>query len=186
MHAQRDHRGHPFTIDRPLADEREADDFERYPDERDPADLEAEARSVTGCDGELRADGSGESTDGRTHAVRINEQLAMDDTEPDDTESKELPPIYVGDHVTDRDDEDGATMLVIGLPVADASEYEVKGQTVAKYNPDYPSDDDVIEVVYPQRTDVDVRDSQTYAFPRSRLVVEQPIHDVEGDEEVSA
>lgn len=180
MLAQRDHRGHEFEIPDPgageLADEPTVD---QHADDVNPA---LEARAVAGP--EIVTDG-GEPTDEQTHAARINEQLTMAEADTNDTEAEELPPIYVGDHVSDRDDEDRATMLVVGLAVADASEYEVGGQTIAEYNPDYPSDADVIEVVYPQRTDVDVRDSQTYAFPRERLELVASIHDLEGDAEVS-
>ena len=123
----------------------------------------------------------GESTDERTHAARNAEQLQMatNEIETEAESSGELPALHIGDHVSDREDEDGATMLVVGLPVATADEYEVGGQTIAEYNPDYPAGDDVVEVIYPQRTDVDVRPINEYAFPRSRLALEQPIHELE-------
>ena len=83
MLAQRDHRGHPFSTDDrelPSPPARAVD-----PDDRDPQDVLEEARTVADPEGELVTDG-GESTDERVHAARINEQLAMDDTEPDDAD----------------------------------------------------------------------------------------------------
>lgn len=99
--------------------------------------------------------------------------------------------LYIGDHVQDVDDnDDDATMLVVGLPPETASEHVVDGDpdagtaaTVADYNPDYPEDDRVIEVIFAQRTRVDVDDSRRYAYPRSRLRRTAAVHDVEGDGE---
>ena len=94
----------------------------------------------------------------------------------------ERPTLNVGDHVTDREDDD-ATLVVVGTPPSQADEYECgKGNTVAEYNADYPSDDMVIEVVYPQRTTVDIESPQRYAFPRSRLALDEPVHDIEEDD----
>jgi hypothetical protein len=96
---------------------------------------------------------------------------------------EDLPPIHVGDHVRDRDDEDdSATMLVVGLDTLRADAYELGdgGPTVAEVNPDYSSTDDVVEVIFPQRTVLDV-DAKRYAYPRSRLRLEQPIHDIDAD-----
>jgi hypothetical protein len=103
---------------------------------------------------------------------------------------EDLPPIHVGDHVTDREDgdDDSATMLVVGVPVEQADEYIADGEgptaaTVADYNEGYPADDDVVECVYPQRTDTTLRTDQTYAFPRSRVALETPLHDIDADQE---
>jgi len=86
--------------------------------------------------------------------------------------------LHVGDHVQDRDDEDDATLLVIGISPQSAQHYSVNGdQTVADYNQEYPAEDDVIEVVYPQRTTGDISALATYAFPRSRLELETALHD---------
>lgn len=86
-------------------------------------------------------------------------------------------PLHVGDHVRDREDDD-ATLLVTGLSPQPASRYTVDGdQTVADVNQDYPEDDDVVEVVYPQRTTIDVERLDVYAFPRSRLELAAPLHD---------
>jgi len=96
--------------------------------------------------------------------------------------------VFVGDHVEDRDadgDGDAATLLVVATPPEDADEYAVgDGATVADYNEDYPRDDDVLEVVYAQRSCVDIEHARRYAFPRSRLRVTEPAHDLdeEGDD----
>ncbi|SNZ18234.1 hypothetical protein SAMN06269185_3303 [Natronoarchaeum philippinense] len=102
--------------------------------------------------------------------------------------SDDLPPIKIGDHVTDReDDEDSATMLVVGLDTLRADAYELGdgGPTVAEVNPEYPETDDVVEVIFPQRTDLDV-DKKRYAYPRERLSLETPLHDLEDEQEVNA
>jgi hypothetical protein len=91
----------------------------------------------------------------------------------------DLPALHVGDHVQDRDDPD-ATLVVVGLPLQRAATYVVdedSGATVADYNDDYPETDHVIEVVFPQRTDVFLEEQRTYAFPRSRLELAEPVHD---------
>jgi len=91
--------------------------------------------------------------------------------------------LHVGDHVEDRDaddDGDAATLLVVATPPEDADEYAVgEDATVADYNEDYPSDDDVLEVVYAQRTCVDIDNACRYAFPRSRLQLTEPAHDLD-------
>lgn len=93
------------------------------------------------------------------------------------------PPLHVGDHVRDRDETDSdATMLVAELPGERADEYDIDaiGRTVAAVNPEYPPDDAVVGVCYPQRTDVEL-DQVVYSFPRSRLQLVAPIHDIESD-----
>lgn len=91
------------------------------------------------------------------------------------------PELHVGDHVTDREDE-RVPLLVVGKSVKQADEYYVEGIQVADYNPSYPDDDGVIEAVYPKRAAVSLDISETYAFPRSRLKLVEPIHDVEAIE----
>jgi hypothetical protein len=89
-------------------------------------------------------------------------------------------PVDVGDHVQDRDDDDDdATMVVVGVPVESAVEYRLSedGPTVADVNPDYPAGDDVVEAVFPERTDVDISSRKRYAYPRSRLEVVARVHD---------
>ena len=86
--------------------------------------------------------------------------------------------LHVGDHVTDREG-DGAPLLVVGKSANQADEYYVDGMRVADYNPSYPDDDAVIEAVYPKRAAVSLDTSESYAFPRSRLELVEPIHDVE-------
>lgn len=91
----------------------------------------------------------------------------------------DLPGLGVGDHVRDRDDPD-ATMVVVGLPLQRAATYEIDdGETVADYNAGYPETDHVIEVVYPQRTDVSLDELREYAFPRSRLERVAAVHEAE-------
>lgn len=93
----------------------------------------------------------------------------------------ELPPLHVGDHVTDRDSDDDAPMLVVGLPLQRAATYEIgDGQTVADYNPGYAPEEHVVEVMYVQRTDVFLEELREYAFPRARLELVTPIHDIDG------
>lgn len=95
-------------------------------------------------------------------------------------------PLHVGDHVHDCEADDERTMLVTATPVKKADEYVIDGEdkdglkaTVADYNEDYPSDDVVVEVVYPGRTDVALDGAKRYAFPRSRLARVAAVHDVE-------
>lgn len=115
--------------------------------------------------------------DDNTHAQRNAAQTSMGDL--DDS----LPSLHVGDHVTDRDEDDAATMVVVGLPLSRAATYAIdEGTTVADVNPDYPEADHVIEVTYPQRTDVTLDDQESYAFPRERLELEAPVHDRDGDD----
>ena len=94
------------------------------------------------------------------------------------------PQLYVGDHVQDREADDERTMVVVATPAEQADEYVVDGEdeleaTVAEYNEDYPADDTVVEITYPQRTATDLNDGQRYAFPRSRLQLVDSVHDVE-------
>ncbi|WP_277540241.1 hypothetical protein [Haloarcula laminariae] len=98
----------------------------------------------------------------------------------------DLPDLHVGDHVHDRDSADPAPMLVVGTPPAQADKHVVDGEgkqaaTVADYNEDYPDDDDAVQVVFAERTFVDLDHARTYAYPRSRLELDQPIHDIEED-----
>lgn len=98
----------------------------------------------------------------------------------------DLQDVYVGDHVEDRDaddDGDAATLLVVATPPQDADEYAAGDDaTVADYNEDYPSDDAVLEVVYAQRTCIDIDNARRYAFPRSRLQLTEPAHELEDQE----
>lgn len=93
----------------------------------------------------------------------------------------ELPTLHVGDHVTDRERDDDAPLIVVGRPPETVAEYEVDGEPLTEYNPEHPGDDDVVEAVYAKRTDIEVSD-QTYAFPRSRLRLAAAIHDRDEDE----
>ena len=133
------------------------------------------AEAVAGPEG-ARCDG-GEDED-NVHASRVNEQLAM----AEDGDGRE--PIDIGDHVEDHEDTD-ATMVVVGLDTLQADAYELgnSGPTVADVNPEYSETDDVIEVVLPDRTDLDI-DQKRYAYPRERLEVVARVHDRDGDEEV--
>jgi len=99
---------------------------------------------------------------------------------------EELPSLHVGDHVQDRDDP-GATMVVVELPPHEVGEYRLEGtaKTVADVNPDYSADDDVVEIVYPERTTSVMANLKRYAFPRSRLERVAPVHESEGGGESS-
>jgi len=129
--------------------------------------IRREAEAVAGPEDELRADG------GNVHAERVAEQLAKADDEADD-----LPDLHIGDHVQDRDDDDGTTMLVVGLDTRKAAAYELEdGVTIADVNPEYPAEDDVVEVVFPGRVDMEISSMRRYAYPRRRLELETPLHD---------
>jgi len=93
-----------------------------------------------------------------------------------------LATLHVGDHVTDREADTDATMLVVGTPAESAAEYDIDSYTVADANPDYPSDDAVLEVVFPKRRHLDLGDAERYAYPRSRLERVQPVHEEERDD----
>jgi len=96
-----------------------------------------------------------------------------------------LPQLAIGDHVQDRDDDDEGdtpTMVVVGLPLEQADEHEVRdGVTVHDCNEDYPADDDVIEVAFTTRTDTDLDSTKRYAYPRSRLVRVASLHSGGGE-----
>lgn len=100
------------------------------------------------------------------------------------TDDTDLPQLHVADTVEDRDDSN-ATMLVHALPSETAAEYEIneRGTTVAEVNPDYPATDDVVVVMFPQRTDVTLEPLEKYAYPRQRLRLVEPFHDRDADEE---
>ena len=92
----------------------------------------------------------------------------------------DLPPLDIGDHVSDREDPD-ATMLVVGLPLKRAATTMIDDErTVADVNPDYPETDAIVEVIFAGDADTDVDHSKRYAYPRSRLERVTPIH---GDDE---
>lgn len=97
-----------------------------------------------------------------------------------------IPALDIGDHVTDRDDPD-ATMLVVGLPLENASDYHLgsddDGPSIADVNPDYPAEDAVVEVIFAGSADTDVDHAKRYAYPQSRLERVTPIHSDEETEE---
>jgi len=69
-------------------------------------------------------------------------------------------------------------MLVVGIPGRLAREYRVEGSndTVAELNPEYPKADEVVEVVFVQKTDTDLSDCKRYAYPASRLRHRNSVH----------
>lgn len=148
------------------------DAIDQYAD-RD-RDLLEEAEAIAGAE-RLATDG-GESN---THASQVNKQLALADGGGDD---EGLDPLYIGDHVQDREDPD-ATMVVVGMDTLQADAYELGdgGPTVAEVNPEYPPTDDVVECVFPNRTDMDI-DKKRYAYPRARLERIASVHSDEGEE----
>ncbi|RKD87654.1 ParB/RepB/Spo0J family partition protein [Halopiger aswanensis] len=102
------------------------------------------------------------------------------------TENSEKPFFESGDIVIDRDDDSPNEAIVVNTPPIEASEWHVPGRgTLTEDNPDYPSDDqvviviyrDTIEKTYPNYTGAGVIRSrrlnqdnvQTYAFPSLRL-----------------
>lgn len=89
--------------------------------------------------------------------------------------SDAYPQLHVGDHVTDREGDD-TRLLVVGRPADGADEYLVDGVRLSEYNPSYPDDDGVVEAIYPRQEAVSLATSETYAFPRSRLRIAEPIH----------
>jgi len=113
----------------------------------------------------------------------------MTDARDDDADLRhtgaddDLPPLHVGDHVRDReDDADGPRLLVVGLPLDRAAEAVVSdtGRTVADHNPDYSKHDLVVEVIYPERSLPFLDDYPRYSFPRGRLERVTPVHDEPG------
>lgn len=127
-----------------------------------------EAQAVAGSEREPRTDG-GEDRD--------------DDPEEPEITADDLPDLHIGDHVQDRDDEDDTTMLVVGLDTRRADAYELeKGVTIADVNPEHPTEDDVVEVVFAGRVDMEVSSMRRYAYPRARLVLETPIHDRDAED----
>ncbi|WP_226043448.1 hypothetical protein [Natrinema sp. DC36] len=129
----------------------------------------AEAKATCGAE---HVDG----TDGSEIIVAPDDGLRADGGEKRDSPQ----PIGVGDHVQDEQNPD-ATMLVVNLDTLQADAYELEdGLTVADVNTEYPSNDDVVEVVYPQRTDLNLEEKKRCAFPKSRLEVENRVHDRDG------
>lgn len=176
-----DDHGAPWRS--PAGGPRLGDGVEKWPAERIQAEIDKrlEAEAVAG--GELMADGGhvelreGETRDDDSgHASGTLEMLK------EHADDVEWPALHVGDHVSDREDPDG-TMLVVGLDTLRADAYELAngGPTVADVNAEYPETDDVVEVVFPDRTDMDA-DKKRYAYPRTRLKLETPIHSRDEDE----
>lgn len=94
------------------------------------------------------------------------------------------PPYRVGDHVTDREEEETKPMLVVGIPGYLAREYRVEGanKTVAELNEEYPKADEVVEAVFVQRTDTDLDNLKRYAYPASRLKHRNSVHPSDEEE----
>lgn len=140
-----------------------------------------EAEAVAGLEDDgLRADGSGHAElregehrdDDNVHRLRNDAQHEIADKHLGGLEE-----IHVGDHVRDRERDDPTTMLVVATPLEQADKFELdSGQTVADVNDDYPADADVVEVVFPGRTDVSTRPLKRYAYPRSRLERVAAVH----------
>jgi len=148
--------------------------------EDDECDSAAEAPAAVATDGGIILDDDDESD---IIVADNGAEIITDGGEDVD----ELPNLHIGDHVVDRDADGAATtMLVVGLDTLQAEAYKLSGDgpTVADVNAEYPETDDVVEVTFPQRTDLDV-DNKRYAYPRSRLQLTQPIHDRKSDEDVA-
>ncbi|AHG00933.1 hypothetical protein HALLA_12200 [Halostagnicola larsenii XH-48] len=167
------------------ADVRGQDADPRREDQYRAEALEIERAKATTAP-EVRCDG-GESDhaelrecetrdDDNAHAKGNLEQKKIAEAELD------REPIDIGDHVQDRDDPD-STMVVVGLPLEPANEVTARGdKTVADFNTDYPADDDVVEVVFPDRTDVEIEPLTQYGYPRSRIEIVAHVHDRDGDD----
>lgn len=85
--------------------------------------------------------------------------------------------LHVGDHVTDKEKDDDVTMIVVGRSPHTADEWRIDADTtVADVNPEYPADDKIIEVIFPQKGDLDIDDQSRYAYPRSRLELTDAVH----------
>jgi len=94
-------------------------------------------------------------------------------------------PYRIGDHVTDREEDEEKPILVVGVSGHLARDYRVEGAnaTVAELNPQYPKADEVVEVVFVQKTDTNLANSKRYAYPSSRLKHRNSIHPTEAEEE---
>lgn len=92
--------------------------------------------------------------------------------------------LFVGDHVKDCEDENGATMVVVRLTLQRAASYMIgDDRTVADVNPGYPEEEPVAEVVFPQRTDAFLCEKPRYAYPEARLERVTPVHEIGEEEE---
>lgn len=100
-----------------------------------------------------------------------------------DTAAEE-PTFRVGDHVTDREENEEKPMLVAGIPGFNAKQYRIEGanKTVAELNPEYSETSEVVEVVFMQRTDTDLDGKKRYAYPIDRLKHRHSVHPTEEDE----
>jgi hypothetical protein len=97
-------------------------------------------------------------------------------------ETAEPEQVYrIGDHVTDREEDEEKPMVVVGVPGHLARDYRVEGanKTVSELNPEYPKEDGVVEVVFVQKTDTDLANSKRYAYPSSRLKHRNSVHPTE-------
>ncbi|SEU01361.1 hypothetical protein [Natrinema hispanicum] len=110
-----------------------------------------------------------------THTAAIaDEQFALAD------EAADRPLLDVGDQAIPTDRE--ATVTVVRTTGKTAGEYVIDeiDETVAEYN-DCDPGEDVYEVVFPDRTTKDINSLQRYPYPRSKLRLETPIHDRDGN-----
>lgn len=92
---------------------------------------------------------------------------------------------FVGDHVTDREDDDEKTMVVTETTSYRADEFRLEGteKTVADVNDPQYANDPVVNVVYPDRTDSTIHPLKEYAFPAGRLEITASVHTRDGGEE---
>jgi len=87
-----------------------------------------------------------------------------------------MPALSPGDRVIDLDvlPDEPDPMMVVGIDIGPANSYTAyDDKTVADVNPDYPSDDSIVEVVYPP-FDGGFEESTRYSFPRSRVRLLDP------------
>lgn len=173
MLAQRDHRGHPFTLDGPTGSQFGDDEHvPRYAEELGEPTARTDGGEWEPEPAELR---DGEPTDEQTHAARNAEIFAMEDTDPDPDETESTTDydgdIKIGDVVLDL--AQGRPMHVLEDTQQTAAEwtgdngYDLCGN-YANSRFDADPDDRVFECVY--CSNVKSEPSKTYAFPSSRLV----------------
>lgn len=144
------------------------------------AQTETQAR----CDGR----GNGKQSDDE-QMTRLDDFLGVEDDATDGQQASIQPGTYVRDKEED-DDSTTSRMIVVDRPGMNAEESAVSdGKTVADYNPEYPSDDPVVIVVYENdaldgfgtrgsseqlvelysEDAFEERDVRTYSYPESRL-----------------
>lgn len=109
-------------------------------------------------------------------------QLAKLDAEREEEDQTEE--LHVGDHVS-HPNRDANMLVVERIFSKTAAEYEItvdgETKTLVDFHGDEHAGDDVVEVIFPKRTDVELSSQQRYAYPVGTLEVEGRLHDVDED-----